>query len=119
MAGQVWRYTPSKHEGTSRESQEPGTLELFVEPNDTSLVEKADNLTVTPWGDLILCEDGSNEQFMVGVTPEGKLYKFARNVMNHSEFAGSTFSPDGSTLFVNIQNPGLTLAITGPWKNRK
>ncbi len=25
-------------------------------------------------------------------------------------------SADGSTLFVNIQNPGWTIAITGPWK---
>jgi len=29
------------------------------------------------------------------------------------EFAGATFSPDGQTLFVNIQTPGLTLAIWG------
>ena len=32
------------------------------------------------------------------------------------EFAGATFSPDGRILFVNMQNPGLTLAITGPWR---
>jgi len=33
-----------------------------------------------------------------------------------SEFAGATFSPDGRTLFVNMQNgPGLTYAILGPW----
>jgi uncharacterized protein len=30
--------------------------------------------------------------------------------------AGATFSPDGTTLFVNVQRRGLTLAITGPWK---
>jgi len=34
---------------------------------------------------------------------------------NDSEMAGATFSPDGSTFFVNIQHAGLTLAITGPW----
>ena len=32
-----------------------------------------------------------------------------------SEWAGATFSPDGKTLFVNIQTPGVTFAITGPW----
>jgi secreted PhoX family phosphatase len=32
------------------------------------------------------------------------------------EFCGACFSPDGTTLFVNIQQPGLTLAITGPWQ---
>jgi secreted PhoX family phosphatase len=64
-----------------------------------------------------LCEDGSQTQFLVGVTREGKLYKFAKNVLNTSELAGATFSPDGSTLFVNIQSPGMTLAITGPWQS--
>ena len=33
-----------------------------------------------------------------------------------SELAGVTFSPDGSTLFVNIQVLGKTVAITGPWR---
>jgi len=35
--------------------------------------------------------------------------------VSNSEFAGATFSPDGTTLFVNIQHQGFTLAITGPW----
>lgn len=102
--GQIWRLIPAEDR-----------LELFVEPNDPGLIENADNLTVTPWGDLIVCEDGSNEQFLVGITPEGELYKFARNAVSDSELAGATFSPDGTTLFVNIQWDGLTLAITGPW----
>nr|WP_197138046.1 alkaline phosphatase PhoX [Crateriforma conspicua] len=33
------------------------------------------------------------------------------------EWAGATFSPDGQWLFANIQTPGITLAITGPWQN--
>lgn len=113
--GQIWRYTPSPYEGTNREEKQPGTIELFIEPNDSNLLENADNLTVAPWGDLIICEDGSKDQYIVGVTPEGNTYQFARNASNTSEFAGSTFSPDGTTLFVNIQNPGVTIAITGPW----
>jgi secreted PhoX family phosphatase len=32
-----------------------------------------------------------------------------------SEFAGACYSPDGKWLFVNIQSPGITFAITGPW----
>ncbi len=35
---------------------------------------------------------------------------------NDSEFAGATFSPDGRTLYVNIQEPGHTFAIYGPWQ---
>ena len=94
-----------------------GTLELFVEPNDGALVENADNLTLAPWGDLIVCEDGTGEDFLVGVTPAGQLYKLGRCAASASELAGACFSPDGSTLFVNIQAEGLTLAIQGPWRH--
>lgn len=114
--GQIWKYTPSSREGTPEETDEPGTLELFVEPEDGGLIDNADNLTVAPWGDVVVCEDGSGEQYLAGITPEGSIYKFAHNAMeNDSELAGATFSPDGSTLFVNIQHAGLTLAISGPW----
>lgn len=114
--GQIWRYVPSPHEGTAREAEAPGALELFIEPNDGTLVENADNLTATPWGDLIVCEDGRGVDHLLGVTPAGELYTFARNQAGNGEFAGSCFSPDGSTLFVNLQNQGITLAITGPWE---
>jgi secreted PhoX family phosphatase len=113
--GQVFRYRPSPFEGTREESSEPGTLELFVEPNDTELIDQVDNIALTPWGDLILCEDGRFGNYVRCLTPSGELYPIIRNAMNNSEFAGSVFSPDGSTLFVNIQRPGLTLAVTGPW----
>lgn len=112
--GQIWRYYPSENEGTAREHETPAQLELFIEPNDGTLVENCDNVTLAPWGDLIICEDGRNPQYLVGVTPEGKTYHFARN--NLSEFAGACFSPDGTTMFVNIFSPGMTLAITGPWE---
>ena len=113
--GQIWRYTPSPFEGTYREQKNPGMLELFIEPNDGCLVENADNVVVTPWGDLILAEDGPPDQFLVGVTMNGEVYKFARNALDGSEFAGPTFSPDGTAMFVNLQYSGLTLAIFGPW----
>jgi hypothetical protein len=113
--GQVWRYMPSPVEGSRDEQNNPGRLELFIEPNDSALVENCDNVTVTPWGDLILCENGPGEEFLVGVTPEGKFYRFARNAMDYSDLAGATFAPDGTTLFVNLQGSGVTLAITGPW----
>lgn len=114
--GQIWRYVPSAEEGKAGEANAPGKLELFVEPNDGALIDNADNLTVSPFGDLIVCEDGSGKQFLVGITPKGEIYKFARNVKSSSEMAGAAFSPDGSTLFVNIQHDHLTLAITGPWR---
>jgi hypothetical protein len=53
----------------------------------------------------------------------GPTYAIARNLINigddedqeYSEFTGPTFSTDGKVLYVNIQDPGLTFAITGPW----
>ena len=44
------------------------------------------------------------------------VFPFGFNRLNDSEFAGATFSPDGRTLYVNIQGPGHTFAIYGPWQ---
>jgi uncharacterized protein len=116
--GQVWRYTPSRNEGLAEEDRSPGTLELFVEPEDGNVAENGDNLTVSPWGDVFVCEDnGRGHNKLLRVTQTGKIIEFARNIVNSSELAGVTFSPDETTLFVNIQFPGTTLAITGPWKS--
>ena len=113
--GQIFKYIPSKYEGSSRESDFPAQLELYIEPNDTDMFQNCDNLTIAPWGDVIICEDKSDAR-IVGITPEGKTYLIAKNVgYRQSEFAGPVFSPSGRTLFINIQSPGLTLAITGPW----
>lgn len=115
--GQIWRYVPSPFEGTADEKRFPGRLELFVEPNDGNIVNNADNLCVAPWGDLFVCEDGSGENRVLRVGRDGRVSTFASNALNDSELAGVCFSPDGSTLFVSIQNnPGITLAVTGPWK---
>lgn len=117
--GQIWKYTPSPFETTANEKNQPGQLELFVEPNDGNIIEYADNLTVSPWGDLVVCEDGDGDNFLLGITPEGSVYKMGRNAVSESELTGATFSPDGTTLFMNIQVDGLTLAITGPWQKPK
>jgi secreted PhoX family phosphatase len=114
-SGQVWKYVPSPAEGTSEELSQPGRLELFIEPNDGAIVQSCDNLTVAPWGDLVLCEDRSDGARLITVTPEGECSDFARNSYTESELAGATFSPDGSTLFVNLQGEGRTMAIAGPF----
>jgi len=113
--GQVFRYVASLYEGQTREKEAPGKLELFLEPNNTDLVKNCDNLTVAPWGDVILCEDDPHP-FVVGVTPQGEFYKLAENAGQPAEFAGSIFSPSGDIFFVNMQDAGLTFAITGPWR---
>ena len=117
--GQILRYVPSRFEGTLGERLRPGRIQLFVESTDEKTMNMCDNLTVAPWGHLIVCEDNYSETLrnhLKGVTPEGKLYTLGRNAfLGNAEFCGAVFSPDGSTLFVNIQYPGITLAITGPW----
>jgi secreted PhoX family phosphatase len=116
--GQVFTYTPSPYEGTENEQQAPGELELIAECDANSLLRNCDNLTMAPWGDLILCEDvaADNPQCaIVGIKPDGSQYLLAKNAWSDSELAGACFSPDGSILFINIQYPGMTVAITGPW----
>ena len=57
------------------------------------------------------------------VEPSGKLYdpdvpdddSVSATASGYSEIAGPRFSPDGKWLFVNIQVPGITCAITGDW----
>ncbi|HBK91845.1 MAG TPA: phosphatase [Parvularcula sp.] len=117
--GQVFRYRPSTEEGRPGEKDAPGTLELFIETDDDSLLKNCDNAAFAPWGDVILCEDGYDyqAQYLRGVTPEGALYTIAGNVK--SEFCGACFSPDGKVLFVNIQKPGVTFAIRGPWRSAR
>jgi secreted PhoX family phosphatase len=114
--GQIFRYIPSPYEGQRWEKKYPGKLELFLEPNDASRLDNPDNICTSPWGDLFLSEDGPGPNFVVGFNLDGVLYPLAQNQLNAGELAGPCFSPDGSTLFVNIQSPGITFAITGPWK---
>lgn len=109
--GQLFRLRPDG---------EAGELELFLEPSESDLLTNGDNLTLAQNGDIIIAEDRGDDQCSLrGVTAGGRLYTLATNRLNSSELAGVCFSPDGQTLFVNIQNPGLTLAITGDWASRR
>ncbi|QXC62703.1 PhoX family protein [Aquihabitans sp. G128] len=107
--GQVWAYDPRK-----------GTIELevlYAVNTDTASdrPDGPDNITVTPSGGLVLAEDGEGASHVLGVNRWGETFLIARNALNDSEFTGPTFSRDRSTLFVNIQTPGIVLALTGPW----
>lgn len=114
---------------------------LFVS-SDPAAGNNPDNVTVSPRGGVLLCEDGGGvvDAFgtgnrLLGLHEDGGAYIFAKNHMvlsegdigaagktvaagdyRGSEFAGACFDPAGRTLFVNIQRPGLTFAITGPWQ---
>ena len=117
LLGQLFTYRPSPAEGTLAEADRPGRLRLFVQSDRESLLHHADNLTASPWGDIVACEDTADHCGLVGLTADGGQYALADNAYTDSELAGICFSPDGSVMFVNIQDRGLTLAITGPWTN--
>jgi secreted PhoX family phosphatase len=130
--GQVWEYR-------SR-ARNPGLLTLIYESPSGGTLDSPDNLTVTPRGGLLLCEDDASGDGdthplapgiedvnrLIGLSPEGDPFEFAVNRLSSSEFAGACFSPDGETLFVNVfgdssgtieehAGTGMTCAITGPW----
>ncbi len=114
--GQIWRYVPSENEGLPYERGGPGRLSLFVESSGEDHFDYADNIVASPGGDIIMCEDGGGDNYLRGVTRAGRVYSIARNALpGQSELCGACFSPDGATMFVNIQNPGITLAISGDW----
>ncbi len=98
------------------------TLTLIYESPGSHELDNPDNMVVVPrTGDLLLCEDGSDSQFLRGLTSDGRIYDFAETVANHSEFCGACFDPTGHTLFVNQQGgrpdpSAVTYAITGPWR---
>jgi len=66
--GQIFRYLPATN-----------TLELFYEGTDANDMESPDNITITPWGDLCFAEDGGGENRIMGITSDGRVYKFASN----------------------------------------
>ncbi|MPZ28787.1 MAG: DUF839 domain-containing protein [Micromonosporaceae bacterium] len=121
--GQIWEYRPSRSPVRGE-----GTLTLVYESTDRAVLSFPDNLTVSPRGALLACEDTSrgNPQ-LVGITLDGGTFPFGVNPRN-DEWCGATFSPDGKVLFANLQGstagdpsrpdaPGLTVAIWGPWRS--
>lgn len=116
--GQVWEYTPCDE-----------TLRILFESPGRDVLNMPDNLCASPNGCLVMCEDGGRPgQRLQALTPEGQLFAFAENVtrlrgerngfrgdFRSTEWSGVCFSPCGSWLFANLQSPGITVAITGPW----
>jgi secreted PhoX family phosphatase len=112
--GQVWFFDPARQTVTLT------TIFAFTPEDQDNDPDGPDNICVSPYGGVILAEDGSGTQHLVGVTEQGDDYFLARNEHpNDSEFAGPNFSPDNKLLFVNVQSPGFVFAIRGPWKSQR
>lgn len=109
--GQVWFYDP-------RRSALTLTLRFGLTPHPAvdGVFDGPDNITVSPWGGLILAEDGNGIQHLVGVTERGQTFPLARNEVDDNEFTGPVYSHDKRILFTNLQTPGTMFAITGPWR---
>lgn len=117
--GQVWFYDPNRRRLTLK-------LRFGVNPDPSvdGAFDGPDNISVSPYGGVILAEDGSGVQHLVGATSGNRSYPIARNDLNNgspedpefSEFTGPTFSLDGRILFANVQTPGIMYAIKGPWR---
>ncbi|MGH3071348.1 MAG: PhoX family protein [Gaiellaceae bacterium] len=114
--GQIWAYRIEEQ-----------TLQLIFESPGAATLDLPDNVTVRSGrGTLVLCEDGTGDNFLRGLSRGGQIFDIALNRLTRNatgaprfgeEFAGATFSPDGDTLFVNIQaSQGITFAIWGPWQ---
>lgn len=116
-AGQIFKYTPT--------SANAGELVMIYESPSLGVLKNPDNVCVSPRGGIVLCEDSSGTNFVRGLTPAGEVFDFVRNNINDAEWAGACFSPQGETLFVNIQGStrsnsdtfAATYAIWGPWKS--
>jgi uncharacterized protein len=91
------------------------TLEVLAEGSGEADLEGPDNITVAPWGDVYVAEDGGGDQYVRGITPQGRVFDVARNAASGGEIAGVCFSPDGRALFMNLQREGLTLGVLGPF----
>lgn len=104
-------------------------LRLLFESPSADVLNAPDNITVSPRGGLVLCENGDGTEYVHGLTTDGVIFRVIQNNVDlsatpwngfnqdyrGSEFAGACYSPDGKWFFVNIQSPGITFAITGPW----
>jgi secreted PhoX family phosphatase len=108
--GQVWLYDPQTASVTLK-----AIFGVNPDPSVDGNWDGPDNISISPYGGVILAEDGEGLSHLVGVTDQGKAYPLARNDLNDSEFAGPTFTQDAQILFASIQSPGITFAITGPW----
>ncbi|WP_137990118.1 alkaline phosphatase PhoX [Streptomyces vilmorinianum] len=111
--GQVWFYDPKRRTLTLKV-----LLGVNPAPEEDGAYDGPDNITVSPYGGLVIAEDGEGVSHLFGATERGRTYPIARNDLNDSEFAGVVFSPDGDTLFACIQQPGIMVAITGPWRRQ-
>ncbi len=131
--GQLWRYDYAErtltlvmyfpyNENLHSETVDP---ETGLGRSRDLAFDGPDGCHVSPYGSLVLSEDGSTANHLLSWTRETGAQAIARNLIVqeqsssgadvYSEMTGPCFAPDGSLLFGNVQEPGHSFAISGPW----
>ena len=100
-------------------------LRLIYESPGREALDCPDNIAMVNNGALMICEDGDGHNRLSMLTRGGMVVPVAENNVVLDGVKG--FSGDyrggewcgvcrtGDWVFANLQSPGLTLAITGPW----
>ena len=107
--GQVWFLDPKA-----------GTLTLgCASAAAEDDVDGPDNISVSPWGGLVIAEDGEGSQHLVGATADGRTYPIAR--ADGGEFTGPVYSADGGACVDSRTSrwPGARVQYAdhrGPWR---
>ena len=105
-------------------------LTLLYESPGRATLDMPDNLAVLPGLGLLLCEDGRSPTRLRLLTDEGSIVTVAENAVVldgrlngrerlRGDFRGGEWCgvcQAGDWVFANLQLPGITLAITGPWE---
>ena len=131
--GTIWRFDPRAQ-----------VLHCFFTSTSYAEADAPDNITLTRNGTVIACEDNSGlmdeegnvtqPPRLLGIRSGDQVTTLAENNVviesaikdrpgiepgdyRGSEWTGAVFAPDGETLFANIQSPGITFAIRGPWSS--
>jgi len=119
LEGAIWRYDPQNER-----------IEVVYASRAACVLDTPDNVATSPRnGVIVVCEDGDGPGTrLTGIDARGDAFEIAQNdVVLHgehngfdgdyrdAEWAGVCFDPSGRWLFANLQEPGITVAITGPW----
>ncbi|MCZ7535958.1 MAG: DUF839 domain-containing protein [Acidimicrobiia bacterium] len=101
------------------------TLSVLYEPAlvpEPPLLTGPDNIVMSSFGDLLVCEDHTGEQEIVLITADGEIAPLLRLTgQNAAELTGPAFSPGGDRLYFSSQRGGdgggITYEVRGPFRH--
>lgn len=103
-SGMIVFYDYAANTMTVKEYYANGNAEGFHGP---------DNIAVSPWGSVVICEDGNDPCSLIAFSEARGSREVARELADRGEWAGAVFNKSGSLLFASVQSD-CTYAISGP-----